>query len=475
MTQTVHGIGGWLAIAIAGMVSAIGSSAEAQETPRAEPARVSIDVREQHQVIDGFGASGAWWHHWVGDYPADKRDHLLDLLFSDRGIALSIFRYNLPVGGGSEIHHPERATAKVEVSPGVFDLSADRKALEILRGVRERGVERFVLFANSPPGRLTRNGLTSGGEKGGSNLRPGEERAFGEYLVTLGTLIRDTYRLPHVTLSPINEPQWTWGKDWRGQEGCHYTPEEVARTLRAVIEVSLERQSGFRIEAPESGEWKSMMQYADAMFADPLIAEHVEDFAVHSYWTGRGTKERVAPEFFAKYPTKRLAMTEYCEMKHGHDVGIESGVRVAEVVHDDLTIGNVVTWQWWLGVAGGGYGDGLIYAHPKTQVIEPTKKLWTLGQYSRFVRPGFVRVAATSPDERVRASAFLSGSGERLVCVMINPSKEAIEAIVTPDRWEARNTRVYFTDATHDLAERTPAAATIPLPPLSVTTVVMDR
>ena len=450
----------------------------------AEPVRVTIDPGQKHQVIEGFGASGAWWPSWVGNYPRGKQDELLDLLFTERGgIGLSIYRYNIPAGGGAEIRRPERATVRVETAPGEYDLAADRKALDLLRGVRRRGVERFVLFANSPPARLTRNGLTSGGEAGGSNLRPGAEADFAKYLLDLAQRVRDEYDLPHVAVSPVNEPQWKWGEERRTQEGCHYAPREVAAVVRAVIEESQRRKTGFKIEAPESGEWKGTTAYADALFDDPVIDRHLDQIALHSYWTDRATKRREAEALRRRFPDKRLVMSEFCIMKHGHALGIDSALEMAEVIHDDLTIGGVVSWQWWLAVASGGYQDGLVYAHPKTQAIEPTKRLWVLGQYSRFVRPGFARVGARvdggggggDDDAAVRASAFASADGARVVCVMINTGADPAEASVRSG-FAARQSSLHVTDATRDLAKvERRGEEPIVLPPRSVTTLVLER
>lgn len=438
---------------------------------------VRIDLAHKHQVMEGFGASGAWWPAWVGDYPREKQDQLLDLLFTaDRGIALSIYRYNIPAGGGAEIRRPERATANVETSPGQYDLSRDSKALDILRGVRSRGVERFVLFANSPPARLTRSGLTSGGENGGSNLRPGAEAAFADYLVDLATLIRDEYDLPYVVVSPVNEPQWKWGEKGRGQEGCHYTPEEAAAVIRAVIEVSQRRGAGFSIEAPESGQWDKTLPYAEAMFADPVIDRHIGELAVHSYWTNPSSRRRAADELRARFPDKRIAMSEFCQMQHGHDLSIKSAVQMAEVIHDDLTVGNVVSWQWWLAVASGGYKDGLIYAHPKTQKIEPTKRLWALGQYSRFIRPGFTRLTVDAGnDERLKMTAFASADGRRVACVTINPTDKPIAAVIATTDFPARRSSLYVTDEARDIAAVERQGDQIVLPAQSVSTLLLDK
>ena len=163
-------------------------------------------------------------------------------------------------------------------------------------------------------------------------------------------------------------------------------------------------------------------------------------------------------------------------MQHGHDLGIESAVQMAEVIHDDLTIGGVVSWQWWLAVASGGYKDGLIYAHPKTQKIEPAKRLWAMGQYSRFVRPGFVRVAVDAGDvERLKVTAFASTDGRRLACVMINPTDKPIAAVIAAPGFAARSSSLYVTDEARDLAAVKQEGGDVILPALSVSTLLLDQ
>jgi O-glycosyl hydrolase len=161
-------------------------------------------------------------------------------------------------------------------------------------------------------------------------------------------------------------------------------------------------------------------------------------------------------------------------MQHGHDLGIDSALAMAEVIHDDLTTGGVVSWQWWLCVGAGGYQDALIYADPKTQKIEPTKRLWVLGQYSRFVRPGFTRVGVDVKGEALKATAYLSPDGSTVVCVVINSAKTPATMGSVLRGFAARRTTLYVTDASHDLAV-IDSSRDITLPARSVASIVFQR
>lgn len=103
----------------------------------------------------------------------------------------------------------------------------------------------------------------------------------------------------------------------------------------------------------------------------------------------------------------------------GFDPSISNGIGVAKWIYDALTIGNVNAWHyWWLmsdntddeGLIGNGKGDTTI-----------TKRLYTMGNYSKFVRPGFVMVGVGgSSPVNVWVTAFKNPSTGDFVIVAIN-------------------------------------------------------
>ena len=71
---------------------------------------VTAQWSETHQTIRGFGASDAWTVQSLGDWPADKKNRMADLLFSQetdanedpKGIGLSIWRFNIGAGSAEQ-------------------------------------------------------------------------------------------------------------------------------------------------------------------------------------------------------------------------------------------------------------------------------------------------------------------------------------------------------------------------------------
>jgi len=99
------------------------------------------------------------------------------------------------------------------------------------------------------------------------------------------------------------------------------------------------------------------------------------------------------------------------------DTTIDSGLRTAQMVHDNLVLGGVSAFHyWWLMPSGTSGGNGALTAN---NTLLP--RAWALGNWSKFVRPGFVRVAADPlSQEYVYSSAFLDAAGGRFVLVVIN-------------------------------------------------------
>jgi len=140
-------------------------------------------------------------------------------------------------------------------------------------------------------------------------------------------------------------------------------------------------------------------------------------------------------------------MTELCIMSNdeeihgggGFDFSMEEALYVARVMHYDLTVANARSWQWWR-AAGGNYKDGLIRMYVKgertggrgqarsvmqSNGVRDSKLMWTLGNFSRFVRPGAVRLDVEGKMEvdGLMLSAYKNTDGT-LAIVAINYGKE---------------------------------------------------
>ena len=101
----------------------------------------------------------------------------------------------------------------------------------------------------------------------------------------------------------------------------------------------------------EGGEWaKSSSDYVTPLLNNPDLAPHIDHLAIHSYWSTPADKAEFVQMLDERFPGMAIEMTEWTEMTGGRDVAIESALTMANVIQDDLTIGRVTSWQYWIAV-----------------------------------------------------------------------------------------------------------------------------
>ncbi len=479
---------------------------------------VQIDTGRRYQRIENFGASGAWSIDPIGkEWSEANKNTLADLLFSrEKGIGLSLWRFNIGAGGAltDRLWDPWRGAEVFKASEDAdYDWSKHAGQQWFLRAAKRRGVERFLACVYSPPVWMTKNGHAHCDKHSGStNLKPGYEGRFARFLVdVLEHFAKEGLSFHYI--SPVNEPNWEWEG---GQEGCRYNNEDLKRVIHALHDEIRSRKLATEIVVPEAGElisllddecyrrwahiedakaaythgnrsrgWGMYGQYIRDLLGDTEIRRKVGNrICAHSYWTDSNLHQlkdlrRVVRENIDHYaPNAQYWQTEYCVMEHRRDLGMDTALRVARVIHYDLTAANASAWHWWLAVSPYDYKDGLIYTDYRRigqQNILPSKTLWVLGNFSRFIRPGAIRVY-TEPSEvegKVLISAYIQARSPRFVCVVVNVDNKITELQLNMDRKPDKLT-TFVTSAEHDLArlQIVKSSEEITVPPRSVLTLV---
>ncbi|MCU0718429.1 MAG: hypothetical protein MUC83_01900 [Pirellula sp.] len=501
--------------------------------------KLQIDPEVTHQSIDGFGASDAWTvnpmvNRWMREGNEGAIEDLADQLFSDKsGIGLSAWRFNIGAGSslqGAEslIPDPLRRVELFVKSPfGPVDEGQQVGQVRLLHEAHQRGVVDFIAFANSPPYWATKNGLThpnDGTNIGSSNLDPKHRQAFAKSLADVILFLRGPkVGVPVNYLSPINEPTW----DWQGktQEGCPYNIEDIKELYRAVhtelINAGIANQ--VHVDGPESVEYtaalsddfkiafdkkiyqggmhsKNVGRYRnciDEFLGDPEMRSILKNkISMHGYFSD------AAPDRLGKLrdltlmnvrqvsPQAKIWMSEFCILGDpgkarsfggpGYDAkDMEFAIHLAKVMHRDLTRLNVSAWHWWLAITPHDYKDGLLKVSPSldSNSIEPTKAFWAFGNFSRFIRPGFVRIQVTNPDEwnGLMVSAYKSPDSNTIVLVVVNGASVekslSLEFKGSGLDLDHKTVQLFTTDKNHDL-QRIVMSEKLTVPAGSITTVV---
>jgi hypothetical protein len=222
---------------------------------------------------------------------------------------------------------------------------------------------------------------------------------FSEYVLVYFQHLRDKYGLTPDSFELILEPENT--SEWRG--------ETIGRAL--VVTVDRLRQEGFTPEilAPSNTAMASAIAYFDEMIQIPGVLGRLNTFVYHRYGRQRTADVAVIRERAAEHGLK-TAMLER----------VNAGI---DALLEDLTVGNVSSWQQW-GAAGRSRDtdDGSHYALVGTDVagspvIALARQSNQLANVFLYVRRGAVRISSRSTRRDLTSVAFINRDGTWIVVV----------------------------------------------------------
>ncbi len=133
--------------------------------------------------------------------------------------------------------------------------------------------------------------------------------------------------------------------------------------------------------------------------------------------------------------------------EQGPSSDINNGIVVAGWIHSALVVGEASAWLYWWYKPTGNDNEGIVLSSGAI-----TKRYYTIGNYSKFVRPGYVMVDVTgNSNANVLLSAF-SGT-DATVVVAINKSTSAV---THADHDRRGHGGAHFVHAERDLVQRQP-------------------
>ena len=495
--------------------------------------KIIINPTIHYQTIDGFGASDAWRCQFVGKYwPLEKRNAIADLLFSlkndedgnPKGIGLSIWRFNLSagtaeMGDSSKIGGEWRRGECFQNPDGSYDWTKLAGQQWFLRAAKKRGVKNFLAFPNSPPVHMTNNGLGFA-TKGDThfNLKAGMYDDYSRFMIdVMEHFEREGIHFKY--LSPVNEPQWNW--DGHSQEGTPASNEEIYALVKSLSNDLSKRGLTTKIVIGEAGTIGHVAMKMDTLgmksdgrddqarfFFNEDSPFYIGDLpnvektiSAHSYFSvwplDKQLEYRVLVNDLLKKsnPDLKYWMSEYCILQNngeigsggGRDLTMKTALYVARIIHNDLVLTNATSWQWWTAISQCNFKDGLVYVDDGETVGSgmksvkydgrylDSKLLWTLGNYSRFVRPGLVRIKcdikpAQSVVDGVLVSAYKGGE-DNLIVVLVNLSTD--DKICNLGTSQVVD--VFITSEKMNLERSRQNAASINIPARAVVTVLVNK
>jgi glucuronoarabinoxylan endo-1,4-beta-xylanase len=383
---------------------------------------VTVTWTDLHQRITGFGASSAWVAQNIPDADAD-------FAFGSGGLALSLLRIRIDPSGTTW----ETATAQ--------------KALA-------RGAKVWATPWSPPAEWKTNNSTSNGGYLIDTHYGDWANR-LADFAVSM-----KNQGINLVAVSAQNEPDYvnTWETvQWTGAQLLTFFRDSLGPAFAS-------KAPTVKLLAPESQNWGRLAEFGDGLLNDATARGYLGIVATHSYGT---TPFRYTLAF---QNNKEVWMTEVYDTTTT-DTTMTNALNNVKMMHDHLTIADVSAWHfWWLWNST--FGNGVLFNstnHPK--------RAYAMGNYSRFIRPGYTRIGATAnPKTGVYVSAFRDTATGKFTIVAINQSTSAVSQRFVLGGFTTTSVTPWQTSPTADLASQASIAAsdnfTATLPATSVTTFV---
>ena len=503
--------------------------------------KITINASKKFQEIESFTASDAWSGNFVGKYWNEKqKEQIAEWLFSQQydisgnpeGIALSMWRVNLGAGtleqDSADIMPVQRRAESFLAGDGPsYDWGKCAGQQYFMQKATEYGCNNFLLFSNSPLVQYTKNGKGWSYSDNEANIKPDCYSKYAAYLADVSQYFEEKKAWHIAYISPVNEPQVKWNKP--AQEGSPWKSSEMkslfveldkalSTNYLADVKILVGESAGLDYLYETSAFLTERFSKSDApdnqikTFFDPQSSNYIGDLkhiapviSGHSYRSDKTNEDLKATREKVKNETEKYGIsfhqTEWCmlpglklpidgftsDWQPDNYSGIQPALLLGRLIYGDFVYAGAKSWGYWKGMEVNG-NHALVSLFPadgdlkKGGFVRTNKLLWALGNYSFFIRPGYIRIDLQGADDldTLVASAYLAPDNSRIVAVYVNSSFEMLPVNISfLHGWneKAQKVSIYKTDDRTDLANMVVAEKFLPdaeylIPPRSLVTMV---
>ncbi len=404
--------------------------------PTPQTALSTVKWNDVRQRIDGFGASSAWRSSWTTAQA--------DMLFSTNiGIGLSLLRTRIAPGGTT-------------IENTIMQMARDRGA-------------RVWSSPWSPQTSFKDSVSLNGGNFVGNAAN---YQAYASQLAGYVFSMQNTYGVNIYAISVQNEPD----VNTTGYESCAWTGTQIHDFVPYLNSALAANGVGStKIIIPESQHWSSNPGLYTPTMTDATVATNVSIMADHNYdgINADNTATSVPSQINSPYPNTALWETEVSALKGSYS-SIYNGVYWAGRIHAFMTLAQANAWHhWWLISGNNTANQGLFDVNGNA-----TKRMYVMGNFSRFVRPNYYRIGTITNQGAAAVSAYKDPASGKFTIVAINSNPTAsINLTVNLTNFSASQVTPWITSGSLSLSSNAPVTVanssfTYTLPGPSVVTFV---
>jgi O-glycosyl hydrolase len=384
---------------------------------------------------------------------------------------LTILRNEISADKGFTIEpRAPRSSAAKPSYLKLAEIDQDQGQLWLAKQIKaDYGASVFADAWSAPGSMKTNDSAINGGTLcgvPGATCKSGDWRqAYADYLVQYAKDYAAA-GVPLTYVGPENEANLSVGQD-----SMIMSPAQTA-SLMGILGATLARAGlSTHAECCASIGWNFAQRFAAAIETDRAANTATALFTSHGYF--------VAPSSPLEGWSKPVWETEWAPFGFQpwdpawDDGSPSSGFTWAQHIDKGLTAANLgaFLYLWGANTTGlTGANTGLVEV--KGHTVATSGRLWAFASYSRFIRPGAVRIGATTSDTRLGVSAFRNTDGS-IAIVALNSAHRRQVASFSLRGLGASQVTPYLTDTSHQLSAQAPIAVkssafTATLPPRSL-------
>lgn len=391
--------------------------------------QISIYPHDRYQRFEGFGGAftEAAAHSWQ-QLPEERRQSFLDAYFGSEGLRYTQGRAHIgscdfSLGNYACKDSPEDFSFRTERD--------DQNLIPMILAAQKTAGRPIALLLSpwSPPGFMKTNGEMNHGGKLKPEYRALWAACMARYAAHYRAAGCDVQRI-----SVQNEPAavQTW-------DSCIYSGAEEGEFAAQFLAPALEQAGCGDVKILAWDHNKDILVYRalDTM-AVPGAAESVAGFALHWYTGDHFDALRTVRKL---WPEKELWFTEGC-VEYSRFDGMTPLQKAEMYAHDILGnlnggISGSIDWNLLLDATGGpnhvgNFCEAPIMLTENGQDFTIMSEYYYIGQFSRFIQTGAVRLGASSWCGEVEVSAFENPDG-RLAIVLLNRTEQDLPISLTQD------------------------------------------
>ena len=443
-------------------------------------AELRLLPEERFQSITGIGGSFTEASaHLLNLLSQENRDKILEAYFGESGARYSLTRTHInscdfslsnysyaPIEGDVELEHFSIAEDMDDIIPMIKDAMA----------ISKDGFKIISSPWTAPPW------MKDNQDWRGGKLLP-------EYYDTWALFFSkylDAYRQEGIEIWSITVENEPLGND-SNWESMHYTPEEMTAFVKNHLGPKLKADGhDIKILGFDQNRDEELKKWVDVMFADEESSAYFDGTAVHWYASTYDYFPEALQYAHHKAPDKHLIQTEGCvdaevprwqddawywakeatdwgwdwapeDQKHLHPKYVPVFRYAGDIIGClNNHVDGWVDWNMVLDRQGGpnwakNWCVAPVIVDPEQDEVYFTPLYYTLAHFSRFIRPGAVRIGFENSDDSLMVTAVQNPDGS-IAVVVFNPEAEP------------KGVRLQLADQTLDFSIAAKAVQTVVIP-----------